>query len=161
MIVEISAADEIEKITRLINDAFSTVALEFGFTRESVPTFPAFIAPSMISERMTNGLHLFAYSTFDRYIGTVSYKKTDTDRVFLVERLAVDPAFRHKRVGTELMAFITEKIREEEGRIVEVRIVDENALLKNWYSSLGFVETRIDRYNHLPFSVGVLRRTIA
>lgn len=158
-IVNVITDTDIDRAVVLINNAFSTVARQFGFTRETVPSFPAFIDSSVIRRQVENGLHLYAYKNNDRFIGSVGYKKNGED-YYLVERLAVDPAYRHNGTGTSLMNFISSKIAECGGRIIEVQIVNENVPLRTWYLEQGFSEVRVDTYTHLPFTIGVLQKEL-
>lgn len=158
-IVRVTTDTDIDRATVLINEAFSTVARYFGFTKETVPTFPAFIDSSVIRRQVHNGLHLYACIENREIIGSVGYTQK-SEEYYLVERLAVDPARRHEGTGTSLMNFISDKIAERGGRTVEVQIVRENLPLRNWYLELGFSEVRVDTYTHLPFTVGVLQRSL-
>jgi ribosomal protein S18 acetylase RimI-like enzyme len=159
-ILPIITKDEIQSITKVINAAFSSVAKQYGYTRELVPTFPAFIDELVIQKQINNGMNLFGYSLNDKYVGSIGYVKSIQDDLFIIERLAVIQEFRHQSIGKSLMKYAIEQIKHENGEIVEVQIVNENNLLKQWYLQQGFEEIRIDDYKHLPFRVGILQLKI-
>ena len=125
-IISVITDTDIDRATVLINNAFATVARQFGFTRETVPSFPAFIDSSVIRRQVQNGLHLYAFRETGEMKGTVGHRMPNDDHLCLVERLAVLPADRHNGTGTQLMNFISSKVAECGGRIIEVQIVNEN-----------------------------------
>jgi hypothetical protein len=42
------------------------------------------------------------------------------------------------------------------GNKITIGIIDENTVLKDWYSANGFIHTGVKRYEHLPFAVGYM-----
>lgn len=160
-ITPITTKNAIQGITKTINKSFLSVAKQFGYTKEKVPTFPAFIDETVIQKQIDNGMKLFGYLSNNRYIGSIGYKDTKQPGLFIIERLAVIDKYRHQGIGTKLMKYVIEEIKNENGKIVEVQIVNENNILKNWYLQQGFKEIRIDDYCHLPFRVGILQLRIA
>jgi len=152
--------DEIPEIRSVINSAFQTVADEFDFTRERSPTFPAYIQDDVLRRQMDNGLILYGGIVDNRYVGSIGIRNAFDHGRFVIERLAVIPGFRHKKIGSQLMQYATEEIIRNHGACIQVEIVNENLKLKKWYLDQGFVEERIDHYDHLPFSVGILVKRI-
>jgi len=78
----------------------------------------------------------------------------------MIERLAVLPDYRHNSVGLKLMKHALNIIKTENGKRVEVEIVNENWRLNKWYIDQGFIKIRIDQYSCLPFNVGVFKKII-
>lgn len=149
------------KILRVVNSAFLTVAHELGFTKQMVPAFPAFIPLEAIQEQMTAGAEFFGYCENEELLGTIAIKDLSQDSIFKIERLAVLPDHRHKKIGGLLMTYAEQAVIDRGGKFVEVEIVNENERLKAWYiHHHGFREIRIDTYDWLPFAVGVLRKTL-
>jgi ribosomal protein S18 acetylase RimI-like enzyme len=146
-------------VHKVITQAFSTVAQEFRFTKESVPHFPAFINVDVIQKQIENGLVMFAYIESDHVIGSVGIKKEDNN-IYKIERLAVLPKERHNNIGQTLMNYALERIKENNGKVAKVEIVYENVLLRKWYEKQGFQVKVIEKYGHLPFQVGVLSKEI-
>jgi len=46
-------------ITGILNKAFITVALQFNYTKENAPKFPAFIESNIIENGLNNGLKMY------------------------------------------------------------------------------------------------------
>ncbi len=155
-IIPINDDADIVKVCSVINMAFLTVANELGYTKETVPTFPAFIGKNTIINQINNGLKLFGLLLDNSLVGSIGIKKENTEGLFKIERLAIIPAYRHKKYGKMLMDYALNEIHNTGGKIAEVEIVNENLKLKKWYLNQGFREIRIDTYQHLPFTVGVL-----
>jgi ribosomal protein S18 acetylase RimI-like enzyme len=156
---EIIPISDCELITNLVNQAFITVALQFGYTEEQAPSFPAFIHSSVISDQMTDGLKFFGFKTEGDIVGCAGYRRRD-DCLYVIERLAVLPEFRRRGIGERLMKHIENTIKKKHGDKLEVSIVDNNQTLKDWYKRLGYQELRIEEYARLPFKVCVLQKPI-
>ncbi len=156
---KVETADDVESLVSVVNQAFLTVADEFGFSASNAPTFPAFIEKSVIEKQRERGLKLYGYWADGVLIGCIGTRDTG-EGVFLIERLAVLPEYRHRNIGSRLMEFALDKIAQEHGKTAVVEIVDSNEQLKSWYQKQGFVERRIDHYAHLPFEVSVLDMTL-
>ena len=156
----IQTRNDIEKITKVINLSFKTVADDFGFTRQGVPTFPAYIEPVTIENQISKGLCLYGIIKGDRFGGSIGISKSKDMNAFKIERLAVLPEYRHHGVGKKLMDFAYAEIVKNSGTIAQVEIVNENAQLKSWYERDGFFEIRIDTYRHLPFTVCVMNKEL-
>lgn len=41
-----------------------------------------------------------------------------------------------------------------------IGIIEENSVLKDWYTADGFVHTGTERVDHLPFTGGYLERSV-
>lgn len=159
-IIEVETAEQIAVVTGIINRSFQTVADEFLFTKETVPGFPAYISIEKISGQIRDGLNMYLYEEGDRNVGCIGICFSDGANGCKVERLAVIPEFRHRGIGKKLMEFIENKAKLMNEETLQLEIVHENSILKNWYSANGFVELRIDTYDHLPFKVGVLEKKL-
>jgi ribosomal protein S18 acetylase RimI-like enzyme len=160
-LVPIRSGDQVEVVTDVINRSFLTVAKDFGFTKESVSHFPAFIGKEVLEKQIHNGLQMFGFISEDTCIGCIGIKREDDNGLYKIERLAVLPERRHNAIGRTLMDFAVKEIRKEGGKRAVVEIVNENTQLKNWYIGQGFLEIRIDTYERLPFTVGVLEKDLS
>jgi len=58
--------------------------------------------------------------------------------------------------GKELLDFCVAKINESGGNKINISIVEENTVLKNWYTAYGFIHTGTKKYDHLPFISGYM-----
>jgi ribosomal protein S18 acetylase RimI-like enzyme len=157
---EVTSSNEIELATKIINEAFLTVAHEFNFTKEKVPTFPAYITSATIENQILGGLILFIYEENGISVGCIGVSYSKESDYFKAERFAVIPEYRHRGIGKKLMDFIEKKVNQEHGKSIIVEIVNENQRLKDWYIRNEFTEVRIDKYDHLPFMVSVLEKKL-
>ena len=147
-------------IADILNKAFMTVALQFNYTRENAPQFPAFISSELIEYNIANGLKMYGYCNNSKIIGCVGYSHYK-DQIYLIKRLATLPEFRHLGVGKKLMEFIENKICESNGKVAELHAVDENKTLIEWYEKLGYAKIRIDEIKSLPFNSYVMNKKLA
>ena len=51
------------------------------------------------------------------------------------------------------MDFTKEYVKSQNGEIVIIGIIDENKILKQWYSDYGFIVKGTKVFSHLPFTV--------
>jgi len=157
----LSTALEFELCARLIREAFTTVAAEFGYTSENASTFPAFITAEKLISEAARGVRFFGMFDGPDQVGSVALEKApEQENVFFLERLAVHPAARHRGLGNKLMDLVFDKAREQGGTLVKIAIVDENRVLKNWYNAYGFRETGTKTYPHLPFTVCFMEKAV-
>jgi ribosomal protein S18 acetylase RimI-like enzyme len=148
-----------KNITSILNNAFMTVAQKYNYTKENAPGFPAFINYDVIERQLNNGLKMYGYKTDDKIIACVGYSY-DKGQIYFIERLATLPEYRHLGIGKKLMDFIENKIRENNGKIAEIHIVNNNGILKDWYKKLGYKEIRIEEPKTLPFKVGIMNKEL-
>ena len=135
-------------ITNILNKAFNTVALQFNYTKENAPKFNAFIDSNVIEYGLKKGLKMYGYFVDDQIIGCVGYSFFK-DQIYFIERLATLPEYRHKGIGKKLMEYMENRIRENDGKIIEIHVVDENIKLIEWYKKLGFIYIRVDDLSNI------------
>jgi len=157
---EVGSENELRDSSRVIRNAFRTVALDFNLTRENNPTHPSFMTTKRLREDHNKGVRFFGLFLRDRQIGFIAVEKADAD-LFYIERLAVLPKCRHRCYGQKLMEFAFEHIKANGGKKVSVGIINEQTILKDWYTSLGFEETATRQFAHLPFTVCFMERVIS
>jgi ribosomal protein S18 acetylase RimI-like enzyme len=161
MIKEMIVDKDIECCAEVIREAFKTVADEFGLTKSSAPTNPAFITFDRLKQSIAQGTKLFALLKAEQVIGCIGVEQSQKDEhVFFIERLAVLPKARHRGYGTELLNFACSYIKHLHGKTVSIGIIEENKILKKWYIKHGFKETSVKKYNHLPFTVCFLEKQV-
>lgn len=144
--------ESFEESVVVIREAFGTVAKEFGLTKENCPTNGAFIEISRLVSDKEKGNRMFGLFIENKQIGFVSVAKKD-DIVYEMEKLSVLPECRHMGYGRILMDYVKEYVKALNGKAVTIGIIDENTILKKWYSSYGFVEMGKRVFAHLPFTV--------
>lgn len=152
MIKQITSDSELHESLNIIRTSFLTETGKFGITEQNCPVHPAYMAFEQLKELKAKGNLMFGLFESQRQVGFVSIRPKD-DRSFSLEKLSVLPEYRHKGLGRKLVQFVFDYARKQEGNIVSLALVNEHAILKNWYQQFGFKETEIKRYDHLPFTV--------
>lgn len=159
MTIRAIAGCDLEKCAEVITSAFRTVADEFGITESNCPTHPAFATVASLRAMQERGITFFGLHDSGELLGCVALERAD-DSVWFLERLAVLPQSRHAGLGKKLMEFAFDHVRGHGGRVVSIGVINENMVLKNWYASLGFTETGVKSFPHLPFAVSFMEKTV-
>ena len=160
MIRSISGDNDIKECASCIRDSFLTVADELGITNENAPTNPAFMTYERLKESIDKGLEIFGLYEDSNICGCIGVEKSKNESEFYIERLAVLPLKRHKGYGKELMDFAFNSIKESGGKKASIAIVNENKKLKDWYMKYGFIETGMRKFEHLPFTVCFMEKSV-
>ena len=151
-IIEIISTENIERSAEVIRLAFETVARDFGLTRENNSTHPSFITSAQLGELKTRGLHLFGLFQADLEVGFVAIDP-DEKLKYILRNLAVLPVYRHCGYGEILVRFGLDYAAARKAQKVELSLINDNHVLKKWYMRLGFRETSLKNFPHLPFTV--------
>ena len=159
MIRETLKENELINSVKVIRDAFKTVAIEFKLNKNNCPTHPSFLTIKQLNELKKKGTRFFGLFLNDLQIGFVAIEKADED-TFFMEKLAALPEYRHKGYGGQLADYVFEYVKNSGGTTVSIGIIDEHTVLKNWYKTLGFQETGIKKFEHLPFTVCFMEKDI-
>ena len=159
-ISEITDREGLKNSVRVIRESFKTVAVEFNLTKKNCPTHPSFVTTRQLNELKRKGVKLFGLFLVDRQIGFVAVEKAG-ESLYYMEKLAVLPKHRHRGYGTKLTEFSLDYIRLNKGKKVSIGIIDEHIVLKNWYKEMGFKETSIRKYSHLPFTVCFMEKEVS
>ncbi|MBN1690535.1 MAG: GNAT family N-acetyltransferase [Dehalococcoidia bacterium] len=158
-IKEISTDEQIAESVEVIREAFGTVASEFNLTRENAPTHPFFSTREQLLELHKKaafyGLYLDGAQT-----GFVVIEKAEGGTYYL-GRLAVKPQFRHRGYGRKLTEFVIDYVKNRGGVKVALGMIDSQTILKNWYKSLGFIQTGAKQFEHLPFVVCFMQKAVS
>jgi uncharacterized repeat protein (TIGR04076 family) len=150
----LTAAD-IPVYGEVIRKSFATVAKDFGWTRENAPGHTSFITNERLIEKYKAGYYPFGYVCNGEIFCFVSL--TDMgDGAFELNDLAVLPEWRHLGYGKKLLDFCKAKVIELGGDKITLGIVEENAVVKDWYTANGFTHTGTQAFPHLPFVVGFM-----
>lgn len=151
---KVSINDSIQSYTELLNLAFLTVADEFNLTKQNCPTNNAFITSEELKEQLTGSKEFYYYSLNKIPVGFIAIEKSmRAKNLYYIEDVAVHPEYRHKNIGKQLMSFAINRIESLGGNAISIGIIDSNSRLKEWYKQLGFRETSIKQFAHLPFDV--------
>ena len=156
---EIANEKEMENSVKVIADSFCTVAVEFNLTKDNCPTHPSLVTLKQLTEMKRKGLKLFGLFEDDVQVGFAAVEKKK-HKVFNLEKLAVLPEYRHKGYGGKLVEFAAEYAKNAEGEKLSIGIINEHTVLKKWYAAKGFKETSVVKFEHLPFTVCFMEKTL-
>jgi GNAT superfamily N-acetyltransferase len=156
---EIQNESELEQSVSVIREAFSTVAKEFNLTQESAPTHPFFSTREQLIE-LHKKAAFFGLYVYETQTGFVAVEKAEGGTFFL-GRLAVIPQLRHHGYGAMLVRFVLDYVKKQGGARVGLGMIDGHMVLKDWYKSLGFIETGTKQFEHLPFLVCFMEKAVS
>ena len=150
---------ELDSCAEVIRKSFAAVAEEFNLSEENCPTNGAFVKTDRLMSDMSDGKHMYGLFNKNSLIGFFELEDIGAGR-FALEKLAVLPAFRHKGYGTFMLDYAKIKVAEIGGTAITIGIIEQNTILKDWYSKYGFVHTGTKKFHHLPFLVGFMEMSV-
>jgi diamine N-acetyltransferase len=160
-ISRIDSTKDLSEIVYVLNISHSTVAKEFGFTKESNPTNNAFVDEQTLRTQLDKGIELYFMSVDNKMTGCIAIEKsTKNIGTYYIEKVSVIPEYRNQGYGVKLMDFASAKIKNLGGKKISIALIDSNIKLKNWYSSQGFEEIGFRDFEHLPFRVCFMNKGI-
>ena len=144
MIRKINKQDDFSVLAKLLNEAFSTVAEEFGLTKENSPTNNAFVTADALQLQLTESREFYSCEDKEKPIGFIAIEKSSKEPdTFYIEKMAVHPDYRHRGTGRLLMDFAIKRIVEFGGKRISIGLINSNIVLKNWYQAQGFSEFEV------------------
>jgi ribosomal protein S18 acetylase RimI-like enzyme len=155
----IGSRHDLENSLKVIRDSFKTVAVEFGLNKDNCPTHPSLITLDKLLE-LKNKAELFGLFLNKGQVGFVAVEKAD-DGVYYLDKLAVLPEYRHRGYGARLVDFVVGYVKKQGGQKISLGMIDESTILKNWYKKLGFRETGTKNFEHLPFTVCFMDKSLS
>lgn len=152
---------DIAECVKVIRESFLTVAGELGFTFENAPRFTAF---ATTEERLYWHLcvehrPMYAFYDNDVIVGYYSLELQENNECEL-NNLCVISAYRHNGIGQELLENAFDVARELGCTKMNIGIVEENKVLKQWYESFGFVHIETQKFDFFPFTCGHMEKTL-
>jgi GNAT superfamily N-acetyltransferase len=148
--------DDAEQIASIVSEANKDVADQFDITFENNPKHPSFYTKDWVLSDLSRGEAYFICFVNDVSTGCVAFEQPDPDTAYL-NRLSVLPKYRHHGIGAALVNHVLEYSRSKEIKYVSIGIIAAHAVLKKWYSTLGFIEGETQKFDHLPFDVTYMR----
>lgn len=139
----------------IIRRSFETVAKEFGLTPENCPTHTSFMSLEKLEKHFDWGWQMFLLFENEMPVGFYGLSEKESGS-FELHNLAVLPGYRHKGYGRQLLDDAKRRVTVQGGRALDIGIIEEHTLLKNWYCANGFVPTGTMKFPHLPFTAGYL-----
>ena len=158
-ITQLTDVSDIPQAVEIIRVSFKTVAEQFGLNEGNCPLNPAFFTEGKLKASIDDGMVCFILGHDNRQVGFVGMKKLSSLE-YSLERLAVLPEERHNGCGKMLVDHVCTIARNAGGHEIHIGIINEHTILKQWYQDLGFSITSIDRYDHLPFRVCMMRNVL-
>ena len=146
---------------KVIRDSFQTVADEFGFTTENASRFTAFATTKdrlywhLKGERRP----MFAFWDEGRIVGYYSLRLQE-NRQCELNNLCVLPGYRHKGIGAQLLKHTFEAAKELGCTKMNIGIVEENQVLRNWYETFGFAHIGTEKFDFFPFACGYMEKRL-
>ena len=161
-------ASEFPLAAEVIRTSFLTVANDLGLTEENCPNYVGFATTAeRLRTQLDWGWQIYGLFEDARLVGYVSISKVSADNdtgavdgIYEIHNLAVLPECRHKGYGRQLLDLCVAKIKESGGNKINISIVEENVVLKDWYAAYGFVHTGAKKYNHLAFTSGYMEMEV-
>jgi ribosomal protein S18 acetylase RimI-like enzyme len=151
-------SEKLDASVAIIRAAFGTVAKEMGYTEDIVPVFPAFTTVEKLKALRDRGAVFFGLFLDCKQVGFVAAENESGK--YYIKRLSVPPEYRHGGFGRQLVNHIIEYIKGRGHHKLHLTMVDENPVLKNWYKAMGFKETSVQKFEHLPFMVSFMELEI-
>lgn len=153
--------NDIPECVEIIRKSFQTVADEFGFTIENAPRFTAFATTEQrLYWQMENEPRLmFVYEQEGVMCGYYSLLMQENNECEL-NNLAVIHEYRHCGIGKRLLGHAYESAKKYGCKRINIGIVEENKLLKEWYEQNGAVHTGTKKYDFFPFTCGYMIREL-
>jgi len=161
MIRKVNIQDDFVVLAKLLNNAFCTVAKDFGLTKENARNNSAFITGEELKALLIENREFYVYEDDGCASGFVAIEKSlNEPGTFYIEKLAVIPECRHLGIGLNLMNLASDRAKELGGKRISIGLIDSNIILKEWYGKHGFVVFEIKKYDHLPFDVCFMDKDI-
>lgn len=153
--VRVITLDPLEPSISIIRKSFGTVAQEMGFTPQNAPRYPAFIEMERLEESRRRGAIFWGLFIGGNQAGFVLVEK-EPDGKYWMKRLAVLPEYRHGGSGKALVDTAIDYVCSKDEKKLYIAMVNEEKVLKDWYLAMGFKETSVEKFPHLPFSVAFM-----
>ncbi len=152
--------ENLSECTQLIKQAFLTVAQEFSITESNAPGYVAFsVHENKLLQQFNEGRKMYAYFDDNKMIGF--YSLVFFDEECELNNLCVLPAYRHKCVGKALLLHSFKIAKLKGCKKINISIVEENKMLRDWYIKFGFVPLYTKKFDFFPFTCGYMKKDIS
>lgn len=155
MIERVNSKEQLNTCLEIIHKSFITVAGEFGLTKDNCPNHTAFMPIDKLIRQYKSGTDMFLYRYNGEYVGYFSL--VNIGESVEMNNLSVLPEYRHLGIGKEMIEYAKEyATKNTSAKKITIGIIEDNIILKKWYSSLGFMHTGTKKFDSLPFTVGFM-----
>ena len=145
----------------VIRASFATVANDLGLTEENCPKYVGFVTTAERLQTHHNwGWWMYGLYENEHLVGYASISK-EADGAYEIHNLAILPEHRHKGYGKQLLDFCMKQAIKMGGSKITIGIIEENTILKNWYTAYGFVHAGTKKFEHLPFTSGYMKLEVS
>ena len=151
----------LQECVNVIKESFITVANEFNITTDNAPGFTAFSINEEKLKYQLNVEHRLMFGFFENntIVGYFSLLIQENGECEL-SNLCVLPSHRHKKIGEKLLEHVFKVSKVNNCKIINIGIVEENTILKNWYQKFGFEHTNTIKYDFFPFTCGYMKKIL-
>ena len=150
--------DDLPGCVRVIRNSFQTVADEFGFTEENAPRFTAFATTEERLIWQMDGEHRLMYLDEENGVICGYYSlRLNGDGTCELGSLSVLPEYRHRGIGGRLLRHSAETAEAQHCSLMNLSIVEENTVLREWYERNGAVHTGTEKFDFFPFTCGYMQ----
>jgi ribosomal protein S18 acetylase RimI-like enzyme len=153
------SATHLSQYEEVIRQSFTTVAKDFRLTKENCPGHTSFISNERLASKIKDGYFPYGYFVGGKLVGFASLTEMGSG-AYEMNDVSILPEYRHFGYGKELLDFCKAKVRELGGNIITIGIVEENVVLKEWYTANGFIHTGTKQFEHLPFTLGFMEWSV-
>lgn len=143
----------------VIQESFLPIAEKYNITRENSPNFTAFsISTDKLKGQYENGRKMFSYIYDDKIVGYYSLDIYDNE--CQLNNLCVLPEYQHLGIGKSLLNHAISFAKHNSLLTIKLSLINENQLLKEWYSSFGFQFTHKVKYDFFSFTCGYMEKKL-
>ena len=126
--------DQIPEIIKLVNFGYEVAYKEGG------PVSDPYFSDTYAEDFESGKIRLFATWEENRVVGTVQYE--DRDGTAYLSQMTVDPQFRKRGIGAELLKTAENHAKDEGFNFMQLTAMIEKGL-PEYYKKLGYKETGI------------------
>ena len=155
MLIKVNSKEQLNICLEIIHRSFKTVAEEFNLTKDNCPNHTAFMPIDKLIRQFESGTDIFLYQHNGEYAGYFSL--VNNGGSVELNNLSVLPEFRHLGIGKEMVEYAKDYvIKNTSAKKINIGIIEDNTILKDWYETLGFIHTGTKKFDSLPFTVGFM-----
>jgi ribosomal protein S18 acetylase RimI-like enzyme len=105
------------------------------------------------------GATFFGLFIGGQQVGFVVVEREEDGKAYM-KRLAVLPEYWHGGLGRELVNHAIRYWQNKGEQKLNIAVAGDRGVLNDWYKELGFKETSVQQFEHLPFKVSYMELDI-
>ena len=148
---------DIPECVEVIRSGFLTVGREFNITPENAPRFTAYATDEAKVNSWMDEQHRPMYGFFEngKMVGYYNLALS-SEKECELGSLCVLPEHRHCGIGGALLNDSLDRARALGFEKMNLSIVEENTILRQWYEKYGFTHVGTKKFDFFPFTCGYL-----